>query len=356
MFTTQAYMQRFTLLSLSLLIVSALFTVPALADSAPSSEDIKRAATAYDQGRERFREEQYIEAAEKFETADSYAPSAAALRLAIFARKEAGQVDRALTHAALALELYPENAELRAEAQAVIDESGNTHARVVVSCDEPCELLLNNRIVHGRASKSRTVYVPPGRATIRASWSEGRTQSEIVTVNAGGFEELSFYSPEIPTTPTSTSPGDYSTNGSDAPLDDAKQGGWHPAVFGTGLALTIVGVGVTTGLGIRAKNNPGRDAVLENCEKGDTACPEFKEGVKNQLQANVALGATAAVGVFTIVSAFLTNWKGKKKEDVYSLAGRESEDRPLVQARSTFSVRPTLEIGNGASLGAAGTF
>jgi outer membrane protein assembly factor BamD (BamD/ComL family) len=96
MFTTQPYMRRFFLPSI--FFATLLLSAPSFADDVPTAQDIKRAARAYDQGRERFREEQYVEAAEKFEIADSYAPSAAALRLAIFARKEAGQIDRALTH------------------------------------------------------------------------------------------------------------------------------------------------------------------------------------------------------------------------------------------------------------------
>lgn len=268
------------------------------------------------------------------------------MRLAIFARKEAGQLDRALTHAALALELYPDNSELIGEAQAVIDEVGGNFGKVEVSCDEPCELLLNNRIVHGQASSSRTIFVAPGTAEIRASWSEGRTQSETVAVDAGGYEQVSFYSPEIPTevepsTETTDEPmGDESFSG-----EDAKKGGWPPGIFYTGLGLTVVGVTATAILGVRANKNPGPDAVQDNCAQGDVDCPEYVEGRKNQSAANVALGVTAAVGVFTVVSAIMTNWGGKKKDkESFSLGSGD------------LSIRPTFEVGNGAALGARGTF
>jgi hypothetical protein len=101
----------------------------------------------------------------------------------------------------------------------------------------------------------------------------------------------------------------------DATLDDAAKGGWHPAVFWTGLSLTVVGGGATVFLGLNAQNNPGPDAVRENCVKGDTSCPEYKEGVQNQMFANIGIGATAAFGVFTIASAFLTDWGGKDKDE-----------------------------------------
>src|SRR5690606_23275766 len=98
---------------------------------------------------------------------------------------------------------------------------------------------------------------------------------------------VSFYSPEIPTVASPDSSGDYSGDSSNVPVDELEKGGWHPAVFWTGLTLTVIGVGVTTGLGIRAQNNPGKQAVIDNCEQNDRSCPEFKEGVKNQAQANI---------------------------------------------------------------------
>lgn len=344
MFTTQPYMRR--LLLPSLLSAGLFFASPASADEAPTAQDIKRAARAYDQGRERFREEQYTEAAEKFETADGYAPSAAALRLAIFARKEAGQVDRALTHAALALELYPNDSELVGEAQAIIDEDGPNFARVDVTCDQPCELLLNNRIVHGRASTSRRLYVEPGTAEIRASWSAGRTQSETFALGAGSQQEANFFAPEIPEVPdTSTGVEDSSVStGASTGAEDEK-GGWHPAVFYTGLSLSVVGLTATAILGVNAQNNPGVDAVKQNCAQGDEECEDYKQGRRNQAKANVALGATAALGVFTIVSAIMTDW-GKKKE----------KEESFSYTRGDLSIRPTFEVGSGAAFGARGTF
>lgn len=332
--------------SSTFLIVSVSVASPAFAeDDAPSSADIKRAATAYDQGRERFREGQYTEAAEQFESADDYAPSAAALRLAIFARKEAGQLARALTHAALALELYPDNAELTGEAQAVIDESAASFGKVRVSCDEPCELLLNNRIVHGKAASARLLYVEPGSATVRASWSEGRNKSESLTIAAGGEEEISFYAPEIPVAPTPTATGQEfdSSTSSDSAVDEGKKGGWPKGIFFTGLGLTAAGGVATVILGLNAKNNPGPDAVKEECEQNDETCPTYRQGLRNQTYANVAIGATALFGVFTITSAFLTDWGGKKEETVSYRTG-------------DLSIRPTFAVGDGAVLGATGTF
>ena len=70
---------------------------------------VRTAAEAFDRGREAYKSEEYVEAAEQFESADANAPSAAALELAIRARDKAGQLDRAATLAALALVRHPDD-------------------------------------------------------------------------------------------------------------------------------------------------------------------------------------------------------------------------------------------------------
>lgn len=342
---------RVGILGLALAIIS--LTSEAFAqDEAPSSTDIKRAADAYDLGRERFRDGDYTEAAERFEAADGFAPSAAALRLAMASRKEAGQMARAATLAALALERHPDEADLKTEAQAILDGASSQLAKVNVSCDVECELTLNNRLVHGRAAQFRTVYVEAGKVTLRATWTEGRTESEKLKVAAGDFKEVSFYAPPPPEMGAVTASPEESTD-SEEPFreqEPERSSGWSPAVFWTGAALTAGGVGASIALGVRATNNPGKDAVIANCESGDERCPEYVEGRRNQTIANVAIGATAAVGVFTIITGiWLTNWGGKEKSDS---ADVWSAGRPGARV----SVRPLLSIGNGAFLGAEGTF
>ncbi|HXS17851.1 MAG TPA: hypothetical protein VN764_11715, partial [Polyangiaceae bacterium] len=287
-------------------------------DDAPSSTDIKRAADSYDIGRERFRDGDFTEAAERFEAADSYAPSAAALRLAIASRKEAGQMARAATLAALALERYPDETDLRSEAEAILGDAGRELAKLNVNCDVACELTLNNRLVHGSGAQSRTLYVDPGKVTLRATWSEGRTQSERLKLDVGDFKEVSFYAPPLSDIAVDGAPETEPTQEdqpAETPTEEKASKGWSPAVFWTGAALTVGGVGASVALGVRALNHPGKDAVLENCAPGDQKCPEYVEGRQNQMVANVAIGATAAVGVFTMITGiWLTNWGGKQQE------------------------------------------
>jgi len=336
---------RTKILSAVFLVSSFLASTAWAQDDAPSSAAIKKAAAAYDLGRERYREGQYTEAAEHFEAANESAPSASALRLAIFARKEAGELDRALTHAALALELYPNEEKLLEEAEAIITEEAAGFARLNITCDISCELVLNNRIVPGQASQYRVVYASPGTSLVRASWSEGRTRSEDLELQAGGEQDVNFSAPPVATAAPSSSSEEYgggeeNSFGSE-PADTGGSNGWHPAVFWTGVGLTAAGGAAIVGLGIYAINNPGRDVITEKCVSGDKECPEYKEGKKNETYVNVAVGATVALGVFTITSAFLTDWGGKET---------------LAYSKGDLSIRPTFAVGRGASLGAMGTF
>src|SRR5690606_27984052 len=140
------------------------------------------------------------------------------------------------TLAALALERYPGQEPIAQEAQTLIDEIGPELAKLSIVCDAPCELLLNNRIVHGSAATSRTLYVSPGSVTVRAGWSHDRSQSETVDVSAGEEREVSYYAPEIPVTPTETdeSPLVSSNDPVDSVGKDRESNGWSPAVFWTG--------------------------------------------------------------------------------------------------------------------------
>lgn len=319
-------------------------------DSAPTSADIKKAAASYDQGRERYREGRYVEAAEKFEAADAFAPSAGALRLAMMARKEAGQLARATSLAVLATQRHPGEEPLASEAQALLEEQEMSFARLSVTCDEPCELVLNNRLVHGRAATNRVLYVEPGLVELRASWPDERTRSQSLQTNAGDALDLAFFAPVVPVEvpvdeePTAEQPPleEEQWDEPAAAVDPSEESkGWHPAVFWTGTVLTVGAAGSSVALGLNALNNPGEDAIRDNCEAGDTSCPEWEKGRRNQLFANVAIGTTAAVGVFTIATGlWLTNWSKKKSDD----------------APEGFSVRPMLQIRRGAILGAEGVF
>ncbi|NLE87716.1 MAG: tetratricopeptide repeat protein [Myxococcales bacterium] len=328
---------------------------PALADgSAPSASHIKRAADAFDRGREAFRADAYVEAAEHFEAADGYAPSALALRFALASRHEAGQLARAATLASLAVARHPEDAELQELAESVLEEASGVLYRVQVFCDEPCELVLNDKIVHGRRANERVIFVEPGRHRLRASWPQDRNRSEIIEATAGGSGEVDFY---VPDAPSDTSAGDWELGTSDSGVN-IERSGWSPVVFWTSLGVTVAGGAASTFLGLRALNEPGREAVRDSCRDftgTPTDCPAYKEGRSHQTQANVAIAATSAVGVFTIITGlFLTDWESSDTA-ADSAKSRRGGSRGSV-ADSGVRVKPWFGVGQTTTIGAMGTF
>src|SRR6478752_2224449 len=94
------------------LVLSVSSYAQAQSGSEPTPAQVRVAAEAFDHGREAYKAEDYVEAAEQFEKADSNAPSPAALELAIRARDKAGELDRAATLLALALKRHPDDENL----------------------------------------------------------------------------------------------------------------------------------------------------------------------------------------------------------------------------------------------------
>lgn len=326
----------------SLITILLATTLSSVSFAETSAEDVKRAAAAFDQGRSAYRAESYGEAAENFEAADGYAPSAKALRLAMLSRKEAGQLDRAATLAALGVDKYSTDDAMVTDGKKLLDEAAPSLGRVEVGCgDETGELLLDGKLVHGKCAGSRILFVTPGSHQLTASWSKGRTETESISLDAGASGQVSFVTPPVPAEPD-VKP--VSSAGSATPVggEEENKGGWSPVVFWTGAGLTAAGVGASIFLGLKAINEPGKQKVIDQCQATGTDCPLYKEGVQNQTMASIAIGATAAVGAFTIVSLFLTDFSGDKKE-------------PVVEAgRVRFT--PVIGFGDGATIGAHGSF
>lgn len=326
---------------------------PCALAEAPSAAAIKKAADSFDIGRERFRSGKFTEAAERFEAADAAAPSAAALHLAMLARKEAGQRHRAATLAALAMQRHSNEAALTKDARKLLREVSGNLGKLRVVCDSPCELLLGRRLVHGAAAESRIIYVEPGEVELSASWSDDRSESESFSVEAGRGKEISFYAPALPDEEVPTDEVAFSAEEEteEEPQQQAeKRKGLPPGVFWTGFTLTATGAAATAILGVNATQSPGKQAVLDNCAPGDRDCDEFVKGRRNQTIANVALGGTAAVGVLTMITGiWLTDWGRKKEEKV--------EQEPQVDdVWGRLQVRPHISVSSGAVIGARGRF
>jgi len=325
--------------------------------SEPTPAQVRSAAEAFDRGREAYKTEDYVEAAEQFESADANAPSAAALELAIRARDKAGQLDRAATLAALALARHPDDPNIQKIAPAIVERAKAELFELDIKCDEACDVTVGGKITPGRRATDRTVFLAPGHYNVRAGWSEDRSASKAVDGNRGETGALEFSAPAV-TPPPAPVVAPVTPPPSEKPADEGAQtssGKLPPTVFWIGAVTTGVLGGITLWSGIDTQNNPGPDRVREACKPIDASgthsaeCDQlYNDGLDKQHRTNILLGVTAGVGVATaVVGAFFTDWGGSKKP----AAEEAKKARP-----QGFSMQPWVAIGSGASVGALGRF
>ncbi|HEY4159922.1 MAG TPA: hypothetical protein VGM29_17545, partial [Polyangiaceae bacterium] len=154
-----------------------------------------------------------------------------------------------------------------------------------------------------------------------------------------------------PSEPAAADKPPQSKDESPTEAKEAPRSGWSPTVFWSGVGLTAVLAGVTTWSGLDTQNNPGADKVRASCGVGADDCKTlYNQGVRAQQRTNVLIGATAAVGVATVlVGALATDW-GPPKLNI------EGTDMARARKRRGFSIEPWLSVGGGASAGALGRF
>ena len=76
------------------------------------------------------------------------------------------------------------------------------------------------------------------------------------------------------------------------------------------LRRRATGGGTTIWSGIDTINNPGADAVREECAGQGEECELYQEGQSKELRTNALIGATAGVAAVTLVLAIVTDWDG----------------------------------------------
>jgi hypothetical protein len=315
----------------------------------PTPAELRAAAEAFDRGREAYKAQRYTEAAEQFERADGSAPSATALALAIRSRDNAGDLDRAGTLAALALERYPDDADIQKIAPELIARARADLYEITVMCAEPCELADGTKIVHGAAARQRTLFLTAGSHSLRAGFPDGRTESQDVDATPGTNGTVTFEArvsepePEAPDAaraPSAPAP--------EAPLEAEapKSSGLSPVVFYVAAGATVALAGVTAWSGLDTVKNPGEERVRAECAQNDVECPLYKQGVAKQRRTNVLIGVTAGLGVATgVLAAIGIDWSGGGPKP------------PTDEARGPgFSFEPGVALGDGAVLFARGRF
>jgi hypothetical protein len=329
-------------------------------DAEPSPTDIKHAARAFDNARNAFGAEDYATAADEFETADGYAPSPVALQWAIDAHHRAGNAARAATLAALAKQRHPEVAELVELAGSVISETEANLIEVQVVCDQPCELFVDSKIVHGQPASTRTLYLNPGSYTLTASFAGGgKAKAEQVEGEAGDARSVLFAPPAGAIGSGEDAPQDGMEDpfaedfkGTNDPTADqpprADGGGWSPTVFWVSASLTAVSGVVTIWSGLDTQNNPGPDVVKEKCKGLGEDCPEYQDGLQRQQRTNILLGVTGGLAAFTVVSAILTDWSDSPAPSTAAKGRKRPE--------TAWAVEPWLSVGHHNAVGAMGRF
>lgn len=347
-------------------IASCLATCPAAwAQDEPSVEDVRAAGDEFNLGRTAFKDEDYSTAAEHFEKADSLAPNPKVLLLAIQSRERAGHAARAATLAALAQERYPEEQMFAGTRQLIVGALERL-GKVKVTCERPCALLVDSRLVHGQPATTRFLFLDEGEYSIRAEFVGGQSDRKPVEARAGKSSKLqfSFVAGGSDATDSGAEPDDEVDWGAQTDdglpkgqithdevatvdvNDDSARSGLSPTVFWIGVGLTAASAGVSTWSGLDAQNNPGRDAVQRECQGLGTDCEAWKDGKAAELRTNVLWGVTAGVGLTTIlIGAIWTDWGAPEyglEQTTHRRKLRSATIEPWIDVASAVSGTPAL--------------
>jgi hypothetical protein len=317
------------------------------AQKAPKAADLRVAADRFDEGRAAFKASAFSEAAEHFEAADARAPSSSALTLAMRSHTEAGQYAKAASLAELVKVRYADNPDLVAQADAVISAHLATLGRLDIDCATRCELVIDQKLVHGHAMNVWHVYLEPGNHEVVANFVGDREAVAQTSVLAGEPTALSLDAP-----PSSSEDGTKPVTlaqplGSGAPPASASKPnhGLPPTVFWIELGATAVVGGVTIWSGIDTQTNPGPAAVHDACKGQTSSCPLYQKGQAKQLRTNLLIGGTALLAVATAVTGiFATDFSRSSKTPQ--------------RGAPNWSLRPMASIGLGQEtlFGAEGRF
>jgi hypothetical protein len=330
----------------TVVVLGALAPAVSLAsEPGPSVDRIKSAAGEYDAGRRAFTEKHFEEAAVHFENAYRDAPNAQTLRSAMRARRQAGQLARASTLAALAQLKYASDAPTAAASRETLAEAEPKLQRVTVACDPECGIASDGRIATIEDGVKHTLYLEAGSHAVVVSWAGDRSKELRVDAKAGGKQDLALAAPPMPVAPPPPPVATVAPQPSGAlpgapPAPPAPEKPLPPAVFFAGLGLTVASAAVLVWSGIDTVNNPGVDAVRAQCINQGESCAAYQTGRSAQLRTNVLIGVTAGVFAITgVVGLLFTRWTPRAKE-------------PLAAALSpSFALSP-----QGGAMGLSGAF
>jgi hypothetical protein len=324
---------------------------------APGADQIQFAAREHDLGYRAYTEKQFEEAATHFENAFFAAPNPAELRSAIRARRDAGQLARAATLAAIGERRFPGDPATSKIAADTIAAARPRVQELHLASETEYGVAIDEKVVASGKVKDARVFVDPGSHELVVSWPDDRSTRISIDAQPGGTRTIQLEPPppEPPPSPPSPPPpapvpppAPASTAAALAPAPPqpapTSSAELPPAVFFTGAGLTLVGAGLSVWQWVYAYNNPGRQAVINDCTAAQgTSCSLYEQGVDNQNRAYAIIGVTAGLGVATgVIGLFFTRWSSPSTSIATPTA-----------TVSGVSIVPTVGLGGG---GVEGTF
>ena len=274
------------------------------------AQDVAAAANAFSRAQKAELAGDHDSAAELYELADSLAPAPEALRSALRARKAAGQLGSAATHAEHLIHRYPDDKRSKELAEQTLDEAKKKLARYEIKCQpKACGVMMNGAAATSEISELHVVYIEPGDHDVGAIFNGEHVPSKHVTGKAGDRLALVFDAPPE-RKPTLAAGGGFGAGAGTAGADTVGRGpgarrGLPVWVFLTGAVITA-GVGAVTvwsGLDVLKAH----DAYVASNPQTQT---DYEDGISRQRRTNVLIGGTVVAGVSTGIIAVFTRWGG----------------------------------------------
>ncbi len=330
---------------------------PQPAQPPPGADQIQFAAREHDLGYRAYLDKEYDEAASHFENAFFAAPNPAELRSAVRARRDAGELARAASLAAIGLVRFPDDPATNKVAAEVMAQARPHVYEIRISSPVEYSIAVDAKVATAERAKDSRIFVNPGAHELLVSWPDDRNARIPIDATEGGSESLQLDPP--PLAPTSPGPApnvplpppahrELSPVAAVILAPEATKP-LHPVVFIAGAALTTVAAGFAIGFGIVAENSPGASAVRQSCVGLGMDCPSYQQGLRAQLRTNVLLATTGVLAVVTaVVGVFFTEWSDPASRPAGSPVGASGGP-----GTSGLRVVPTLGMG---AVGAQGTF
>ncbi|HTB75821.1 MAG TPA: hypothetical protein VK762_21375 [Polyangiaceae bacterium] len=285
----------------------------------PGADQIQFAAREHDLGYRAYIDDQYDEAASHFENAFFAAPNPAELRSAIRARRDAGELARAATLAAIGQRRFPGDAATAKVAADVIAQARPHVYEVHITSSDQYSVAIDEKIVAAERVTESRLFVNPGSHQILVSWSDDRNSRIAVDATEGGTVSLQLEPPAapppqpVPVSPPVPAPVPAAVAPTPVATLPPPSKPFGPAVFITGAAVSAVGVALIVWSGIDTLHSPGSAAVRSDCltgYNGNFPCQSaYHEGVDRQVRTNIIIGITSGVAAATaIVGLFFTQW------------------------------------------------